>query len=87
MYTLIAGKGGAGPSLLQTNGVCERKRDVKSTWIPTWYLMDHVSWSLVLFPKNHLMEVGLTQNREIMALQTLTTVDLFCFSMHEDPHE
>ena len=37
--------------------------------------------------KNHLLEVGLTQNRETMALQTLTTVDLFYFIMCEDPHE
>jgi hypothetical protein len=32
-----------------TNGVCECKMDVKSTWIPTWHPMDHVSWSLGLF--------------------------------------
>jgi hypothetical protein len=47
--TLIGGKGGAGPSSLHThyawgtNGVCECKMDVKSTWIPMWYRMDHVS--------------------------------------------
>ena len=35
--------------------------------------------------KNHLLEVGLTQNRETMTLQTLTTVDLFYFNMCEDP--
>ena len=29
--------------------------------------------------KNHLSEVGLTQNRETMALRTLTTIDLFYF--------
>ena len=34
-----------------TNGVCECKMDVKSTWIPTWHPMDHVSWSLGLFSK------------------------------------
>ena len=43
-----------------------------------------VTW--IIF-KNHLLEVGLTQNRETMALQTLTTVDLFYFIMCEDPHE
>ena len=48
--------------------------DVKSTWIPTWHRMDHVSWSLELF-KNHLLEVCLTQNQAPMALQTLVTVD------------
>ena len=37
--------------------------------------------------KNHLLEVGLTQNSEIMALQLLTTVDLFCLTMCEDPHD
>ena len=54
--TLIGGKGGAGPSSLHTtlegpNRVCECKMDVTSTWIPTWHEMDHVSWSLGLFPK------------------------------------
>ena len=32
--------------------------------------------------KNHLLEVGLTQN---MALQNLTTIDLLYFIMREDP--
>jgi hypothetical protein len=32
-----------------TNGVCECKMDVKSTWISTWHQMD--SWSLGLFSK------------------------------------
>jgi hypothetical protein len=54
--TVTDGKGGAGPSSLHTmlegpNGVCECKMDVKSTWIPTWHGMDHVSWSLGLFSK------------------------------------
>ena len=40
-----------------------------------------VIWTIV---KNHLLEVGLTQNRETMALRTLTTVDLFYFTMCED---
>jgi hypothetical protein len=34
----------------------------------------HVDW----FFKNHLLEVGLTQNQEIVILRTLTTVGLFC---------
>ena len=34
--------------------------------------------------KNHLLKVGLTQNRETMALQTLTTVDSFYVIMCED---
>ena len=41
---------------------------------------------LTLF-QNHLLKVGLTQNRETKALQTLTTIDLFYFIMCEDPHE
>jgi hypothetical protein len=61
--------------------------DAKSTWIPTCHQMDHASWSLGLFSKNHLLEVGLTQNRETMAFQMLTIVDLFDFIMCEDPHE
>jgi hypothetical protein len=43
-----------------------------------------VTW--IIF-KNHLLEVGLTQNQETMALQMLTTVGLFYFIMCEDPHE
>ena len=37
-----------------------------------------VTW--ILF-KNHLLQVGLTQNRETMALWTLTTVGLFYYIM------
>ena len=71
-----------------TNGECECKMDVKSIWIPTWHRMDHVSWSRGLISQTtHLLEVGLTQNREIMALWTLIAVDLFYFIMCEDPHE
>ena len=36
--------------------------------------------------KNHLLEVGLTQNWETMALRTPTTVDLFYFIICEDLH-
>ena len=43
-----------------------------------------VTWTI---SKNHLLEVGLTQTRETMALRMLTTVDLFYFMMCEDPHE
>ena len=35
-----------------------------------------VTW--IVF-KNHLLKVGLTQNRKTVALQTLTTIDLFYF--------
>ena len=43
-----------------------------------------VIWIII---KNHLLEVGLTQNWETMTLRTLTTVDLFYFIICEDPHE
>jgi hypothetical protein len=43
-----------------------------------------VTW--IIF-KNHLLEVGLTQNRETMALLMLTTDDVFYFIMCEDPCE
>jgi hypothetical protein len=43
-----------------------------------------VTWNIFI---NHLLEVGLPQNRETMELRTLTTIDLFYFMMCEDPHE
>ena len=43
-----------------------------------------VTWTIF---KNHLLEVGLTQNQETMALRTLKTIALFYFIMCEDPHE
>jgi hypothetical protein len=43
-----------------------------------------VTWIIFL---NYLLEVALTENRETMALRVLTSVDLFCFIMCEDPHE
>ena len=33
-----------------------------------------VTWTIL---KNHLLELGLTQNRETMTLRTLTRIDLF----------
>ena len=45
-----------------------------------------VAWTI--FPKEkHLLEVGLTQNWETMALRTLTTVDFLYFIICENPHE
>ena len=61
--------------------------NVKSTWTSTWHRLEHVSWSLGLFSRNHLLEVGLAQNWETMAFQMLITVELFYFIMCEDPHE
>ena len=43
-----------------------------------------VAWTIF---KNHLLEVGLPQNRETMALRMLTTIDLFYFIMYEDMYE
>ena len=43
-----------------------------------------VTWTIF---KNHLLELGLTQNQDTMALRMLTTVDLFYFIMCEDPRE
>jgi hypothetical protein len=43
-----------------------------------------VTW--IIF-KNRLLEVGLTQNHETMALRMLTAIDLFHLIMCEDPHE
>jgi hypothetical protein len=49
--------------------------DVESTWIPTWHRMDYVSWVIWIIFKNHLLKVGLTQNRETMLLQMLKIID------------
>ena len=57
--------------------------DVKSTWIPTWHQMDHVSW--IIF-QDLLLEVGLTENRETMALRHLTTVDLLYYILGNLPY-
>ena len=56
LSTLIGGKDGAGPSSPHTTleGPTEyvnARWMSKSTWIPTWHPMDHVSQSLGLFSK------------------------------------
>ena len=43
-----------------------------------------VTWTIF---KKHLLEVGLTQTRETMALRMLTAIDLFHFIMRDDQHE
>ena len=43
-----------------------------------------VTWTIF---KNNFLEVGLIQNRETMALRTLTTVGLFDCIMCEVPRE
>jgi hypothetical protein len=43
-----------------------------------------LTWTIF---QNHLLDVGLTQNRQTIALRTLTTVDIFYYIMCENPHE
>ena len=73
-----------------------RLRDQRSMWMQdgcevymNFYMTSNGSCFMVnwIIFKNHLLEVGLTQNRETMALQTLTTVGLFYIILCEDPHE
>ena len=91
--TLSDGKTGANPSSLHTTlegptkYICECKMD--GTVYMDFYMASNGSCFMVIWTvsRNHLMEVGLTQNRETMALQTLTTVDLFYFIICEDMYE
>ena len=46
---------------------------------------DHVSWSLGLLSKTTSWEVDLTQNRETMALWSLTIINLLHSNLCEDP--
>ena len=43
-----------------------------------------VTWTIF---KTHLLEIGLTQNQETIALQTLKNIHLFYFIISEDLHE
>ena len=54
-----------------------------------FYMASNGSCFMVIWTifTNHLLEVGLPQDRETMALRTLKTVDLFYFIMREDLHE
>jgi hypothetical protein len=61
--------------------------DVKSTRIPTMASNGSCFTVTRIIFKNQLLEVGVAQNRETTAFQTLRTVDLFYFIMCEDPHE
>ena len=51
------------------------------------YMASHGSCFMVTRTafKNYLLEVGLTQNRETMAIKNLANVDLFYFIISEDP--
>ena len=64
--TLIGGIGGAGPSSLHTLSLRDQWCMLMQDGCKVY--MDHVSWSLGLIFKNHLLEVGLTQNHETMTL-------------------
>ena len=70
-----------------TNRVCEYKMDLK-VYMDS-YMASNGSCFMVTWTtfKIHLLEVGLTQTRETMALRMLTTVGLFYFNLCEDPHE
>jgi hypothetical protein len=86
--TLIGGKDGAGHKFAShyasgTNGVCECKMDVK-VYVASNGSCLMVTWTVF---QNHLLEVGLTQNQETMALRTLGTIGFLYFIMCEDPHE
>ena len=89
--TLIGEKGGASPSSLHTTleGPTEY---VNARWMWSLHGFLHgIEWIMFMIIwtifKNHLLEVGLTQDWETMTLQTLTTVALFYFIMCEDPQE
>jgi hypothetical protein len=51
------------------------------------YMASNRSCSMVIIFKNRLLDVGLTQNWETMALCMLTSIYLFYFYMCEDLHE
>ena len=46
----------------------------KPMWSPTWHAVDNAPWCTGYFCQDHLFEVGLAQNREIMTFQNLITL-------------
>ena len=89
--TLIGGKGW----LVQVRFTL-RLRDQQSIWMQDRcnvcmdsYMASTGSCFMVTHTilKNHLLEGGLTYNRETMTLQTLTTIGLLYYIMCEDPHK
>ena len=62
-----------------TNAVCKFKMDVKSTWIPTWHRMDHVSWSLGLFSTTTSQRQVSHKTRRPRHSEILTIVDFILF--------
>ena len=86
--TLIGGKGKAIPSSLHTmlEGPKEWMQDGCKVYMDSYTASNRSCYILTwIFFKCNLLEVGLTQNRETMALQMLTTVGLFYIIMCEDP--
>jgi hypothetical protein len=73
-----------------------RLRDQRSMWMQDEckvyidsYMTSNGSHFMITWIvfKNHLSDVGLTQNHETMTLRMLTTVDLFYFIVDEDLHD
>ena len=89
--TLIGGKGGAGPNTLHTTlegPTEEEKCKMEVNVYMGSYVASYGSCFMVTRTgfQNHLLEVGLTQNRWWdMGLWTFTTADLLYFIMWEDP--
>ena len=69
-----------------TNGVYKWMQDACKVYMDSYVASNGscvmVTWTIF---QNHMLEVGTTQNRETIALWTLTTVGLFYFIMCEDP--
>ena len=87
--TLIGGKGGANSSSLHTTLGGPREY-VNARWCKVFvdsYMASNGSCFMVTWIafKNHLLEVGLTQNQETTTLQNLTTVNFLYCIMCEDP--
>ena len=86
--TLVGGKGGAGPSSLHHTTLEGPTEYANARWMSSLHGFLHgINWIVFHGHLDHLLEVGLTQNQEAMALRTFTSVDLFYFIMYEDPRE
>ena len=72
----------------RNNGVHEYELDVKSAWIHS-YMASNGSFFMVIgtTSKNHLLDVGLSQDRKIMTLRTLTILNLLSIYHVWGPHE
>jgi hypothetical protein len=73
-----------------------RLRDQRSMWMQDGckvymdsYMTSNGSCCMVtwIIFKNHLLEVGLTQNRKTKTLQAVMSIVLFYFIIYEDPHK